>query len=77
MQLFRSKNISLHFAQVSRATRPKLSEHVTVNALSRAEAEMLLNMKHRLVRVDIILGVDGGIRPVKYLVKKWWWPIRF
>ena len=52
-----------------------MSEHVTVKALSRAE--MLLNMKHRLVRVDIILGVDGGIRPVKYLVKKWWWPIRF
>jgi len=46
----------------------KVSEPVAVKALSRAE--MLLNMKHGLVRLDNVWGVGGGIRPVKYLVKK-------
>ena len=31
---------------------------------------MLLSMKHGLVRLDNVWGVGGGIRPVKYLVKK-------
>jgi len=30
----------------------------------------LLGMKHGLVRLDNVWGVGGGIRPVKYLVKK-------
>jgi len=37
-------------------------------ALCRADT--LLNMKHGLVRLDNVWGVGGGIRPVKYLVKK-------
>lgn len=45
-----------------------VSESEAVKALSRAE--MLLNMKHGLVRLDNVWGVGGGIRPVKYLVKK-------
>eukprot|EP00092_Neocalanus_flemingeri_P106838 GFUD01137092.1.p1 GENE.GFUD01137092.1~~GFUD01137092.1.p1 ORF type:complete len:495 (+),score=137.49 GFUD01137092.1:152-1636(+) len=46
--------------------------HVTeveaVKALCRADT--LLSMKHGLVRLDNVWGVGGGIRPVKYLVKK-------
>jgi len=38
------------------------------NALCRADT--LLSMKHGLVRLDNVWGVGGGIRPVKYLVKK-------
>jgi len=38
------------------------------DALQRAE--VLLNMKHGLVRLDNVWGVGGGIRPVKYLVKQ-------
>ena len=45
-----------------------VTEPEAVKALSRAE--MLLNMKHGLVRLDNVWGVGGGIRPVKYLVKK-------
>merc|ERR1712241_1177554 len=37
-------------------------------ALCRADT--LLGMKHGLVRLDNVWGVGGGIRPVKYLVKK-------
>jgi len=37
-------------------------------ALCRADT--LLSMKHGLVRLDNVWGVGGGIRPVKYLVKK-------
>jgi len=37
-------------------------------ALTRADT--LLGMKHGLVRLDNVWGVGGGIRPVKYLVKK-------
>ncbi|KAG1659234.1 Programmed cell death protein 4 [Nymphon striatum] len=33
-------------------------------------AATLLNMKHGLVRLDNVWGVGGGIRPVKYLIKK-------
>jgi len=33
-------------------------------------ADTLLSMKHGLVRLDNVWGVGGGIRPVKYLVKK-------
>merc|ERR1711976_1145982 len=45
-----------------------VTEPEAVKALSRAE--MLLNMKHGLVRLDNVWGVGGGIRPVKYLVKQ-------
>lgn len=34
------------------------------------KAEMLLNMKHGIVRLDNVWGVGGGLRPVKVLVKK-------
>lgn len=37
-------------------------------ALCRADT--LLNMKHGMVRLDNVWGVGGGIKPVKYLVKK-------
>uniref|UniRef100_T1IIT8 Programmed cell death protein 4 n=1 Tax=Strigamia maritima TaxID=126957 RepID=T1IIT8_STRMM len=37
-------------------------------ALNRAD--VLLNMKHGLVRLDNVWGVGGGTRPVKYLIKK-------
>lgn len=33
-------------------------------------ASTLLNMKHGLVRLDNVWGMGGGMRPVKYLVKK-------
>merc|ERR1712002_500165 len=33
-------------------------------------ADTLLSMKHGMVRLDNVWGVGGGIRPVKYLVKK-------
>jgi programmed cell death protein 4 len=39
-----------------------------IEALRRAHT--LLNMKHGLVRLDNVWGVGGGIRPVKYLIKK-------
>merc|ERR1712012_1137260 len=45
-----------------------VSEPESVKALCRAD--MLLSMKHGLVRLDNVWGVGGGIRPVKYLVKK-------
>jgi len=38
------------------------------HALCRADT--LLSMKHGLVRLDAVWGVGGGIRPVKYLVRK-------
>lgn len=33
-------------------------------------ANTLLNMEHGLVRLDSVWGLGGGMRPVKYLVKK-------
>jgi len=45
-----------------------VTETNAIAALSRAD--MLLNMKHGLVRLDNVWGVGGGIRPVKYLIKK-------
>merc|ERR1712102_128113 len=45
-----------------------VTEPGAVKALCRAD--MLLNMKHGLVRLDNVWGVGGGVRPVKYLVKK-------
>ncbi|GAB6023316.1 hypothetical protein CHUAL_008119 [Chamberlinius hualienensis] len=33
-------------------------------------ADVLLSMKHGLVRLDNVWGVGGGTRPVKYLIKK-------
>ena len=33
-------------------------------------ANSLLNMKHGLVRLDSVWGVSGGMRPVKYLIKR-------
>lgn len=37
---------------------------------SLRRADNLLSMKHGLVRLDNVWGVGGGIRPVKYLIKK-------
>jgi len=37
---------------------------------SLCRADTLLSMKHGLVRLDNVWGVGGGIRPVKYLVRK-------
>jgi len=34
------------------------------------EADLLLRMKHGMVRLDSVWGVAGGRRPVKHLVKK-------
>merc|ERR1712209_150146 len=45
-----------------------VSEPESVKALCRAD--MLLSMKHGLVRLDNVWGVGGGIRPVKFLAKK-------
>jgi len=45
-----------------------VTEPGAVKSLCRAD--MLLSMKHGLVRLDNVWGVGGGIRPVKYLVKK-------
>merc|ERR1711936_153091 len=45
-----------------------VTEVEAVKALCRADT--LLSMKHGLVRLDNVWGVGGGIRPVKYLVKK-------
>ncbi len=33
-------------------------------------ADVLLSMKHGLVRLDSVWGVSGGMRPVKYLIKQ-------
>jgi len=33
-------------------------------------ADVLLSMKHGLVRLDNVWGVSGGMRPVKYLIKQ-------
>uniref|UniRef100_A0A0K8SCI9 MI domain-containing protein n=1 Tax=Lygus hesperus TaxID=30085 RepID=A0A0K8SCI9_LYGHE len=35
-----------------------------------ARADTLLSMKHGLVRLDNVWGVGGGLRPVKYLIRK-------
>jgi len=45
-----------------------VTEPGAIAALSRADT--LLSMKHGLVRLDNVWGVGGGIRPVKYLIKK-------
>jgi len=45
-----------------------VEESEAKNALCRADT--LLSMKHGLVRLDNVWGVGGGIRPVKYLIKK-------
>ena len=37
-------------------------------ALDRAE--VLLTMKRKMVRLDNVWGVGGGLRPVKHLVKE-------
>ena len=34
------------------------------------KADVLLSMKHGIVRLDDVWGVCGGNRPVKYLVKR-------
>ena len=34
------------------------------------KADVLLNLKHGIVRLDNIWGVGGGNKPVKYLVKR-------
>jgi len=45
-----------------------VSEPEAKKVLCRADT--LLGMKHGMVRLDNVWGVGGGIRPVKYLVKK-------
>jgi len=35
-----------------------------------SEANLLLRMKHGMVRLDSVWGAGGGRRPVKHLVKK-------
>merc|ERR1711884_67463 len=37
---------------------------------SLCRADTLLSIKHGLVRLDNVWGVGGGLRPVKYLIKK-------
>lgn len=34
------------------------------------KAEVLLSLKHGIVRLDNVWGVGGGLRPVKTLMKK-------
>jgi len=38
--------------------------------IALCRADTLLSMKHGMVRLDAVWGVGGGIRPVKYLVRK-------
>lgn len=38
--------------------------------LAIEHADVLLSMKHGLVKLDSVWGVSGGMRPVKYLIKK-------
>ena len=40
------------------------------NRKALTEADVLLRMKHGMVRLDSVWGVVGGRRPVKLLVKK-------
>lgn len=46
--------------------------HVETDEAKEAlkNADTLLSMKHGMVRLDNVWGVGGGVRPVKYLVKK-------
>lgn len=46
---------------------------LSFHPLSRAaldKADILLNMKHGIVRLDNVWGTGGGLRPVKFLVKQ-------
>ena len=45
-----------------------ISLSYTSNALKRAQ--LLLNMKHGLARLDNVWGIGGGQRPVMFLVNK-------
>ncbi|CAG2104496.1 unnamed protein product, partial [Medioppia subpectinata] len=38
--------------------------------LAIEHADILLSMKHGLVKLDSVWGVSGGMRPVKYLIKQ-------
>ena len=38
--------------------------------LAIEHADVLLSMKHGLVKLDSVWGVTGGMRPVKYLIKQ-------
>jgi len=38
--------------------------------LAIEHADVLLSMKHGLVKLDSVWGVSGGMRPVKYLIKQ-------
>lgn len=40
------------------------------NRKALTEADVLLRIKHGMVRLDSVWGVVGGRRPVKQLVKK-------
>lgn len=45
-----------------------MSDENARQAMEHASA--LLNMKHGLVKLDSVWGVSGGMRPVKYLIRK-------
>ncbi|XP_015786262.1 programmed cell death protein 4 [Tetranychus urticae] len=46
----------------------QMSDENARQAMEHASA--LLNMKHGLVKLDSVWGVSGGMRPVKYLIRK-------
>lgn len=55
-------------AFVNNYTEDTGEESLQRKALSRAD--VLLKMKHGMVRLDNVWGVGGGRRPVKQLIKK-------
>ncbi len=55
-------------AFVKNYTEDTSEESLQRKALSRAD--VLLKMKHGMVRLDNVWGVGGGRRPVKQLIKK-------
>jgi programmed cell death protein 4 len=55
-------------AFVKNYTEDTSAESLQRKALSRAD--VLLKMKHGMVRLDNVWGVGGGRRPVKQLIKK-------
>jgi len=46
------------------------ADNTTESKAALLRADTLLSMKHGMVRLDNVWGVGGGVRPVKYLVKK-------
>lgn len=54
--------------KVIQVLREKAETELARQCLARADT--LLSMKHGLVRLDNVWGVGGGLRPVKYLIRK-------